>query len=343
MTRQTLLLGGDDTPEKRATLAAALEQAGWTVATGSAPEKRSEEAIGVLIHTHGSAQAASAGAELLDREAGAALDGARLVNVLFHKVVPTGPSANAVCIDLVQWRGGQDNAHFQRLMATLRRIQEEAAELAGRQQSATGWITALWRRHKVGTLILALVSFFVIAFIQNLINAEIACSINFAQPTISDICGQLGLGDKPTRTERLAWKDVDRNNCAALQAHARRFPDGAFRSRAIDLYEAGRIETSVRWEPQTRETPLFQPEPEDGSPSQTLASDALMAVVAQKAKEQCAGYTAGNTHRVISASSKTTKTRCTQSGALYFCEFDGHAVCKLERRVEEQVRVCGGQ
>lgn len=325
-----VLYGGENVGEKRAVLSAALQQAGFEIATVA--EMGSENTIGVFIHTHkGSAELADDG------------HSARLVNVLFHKVIPTGLCANAPCIDLVQWRGGQDNAHFLKLVAILRQMQQEWAEQAQKQNSPPGWVIALWQRHRVGALIFGALSFVILAFIQNIVNAETACSINFAQPTISDACGYLGLGDKPNKTERLAWEEIDLTNCDALQAHAREFKDGAYRATAIDLYNAASEVVQTRWEPQTRETILFEPGPQEGSDTEELARTALTSIVIQKAQDRCMGYTAGNSHRVISASFKPNQQSCSQIGTRHYCEYDGYAICQLERRVEETIRVCGKQ
>jgi hypothetical protein len=54
-----------------------------------------------------------------------------------------------------------------------------------------------------------------------------ACSMSFAQPFASDICGSLGIGRKPSRAERLAWENLPPGDCEALEEFTREYGKGA--------------------------------------------------------------------------------------------------------------------
>lgn len=342
-----ILIGGDQAPEKRDQLAKALRGLGLTV-TMAGPPVASEhwpfaaDSVFLLIHAKGEGPndpddpITACAAQILERKG-------QIIHVLFHKMTIGGPCATAPCVDLIQWRGSAENAYFKELVALLRAAQENATEQAKALASPPGWLLALWQRYKMTAIFGAVATFIVLSFFNNLINAEIACSINFAQPALSDMCGYLGLGDKPKRKERIAWARVDRTDCDALQAHANAFPNGAHRAQAIDLYEAGVMEERISWYPITRETLLFEPEPERGSATEEEGLARLFERVATKAKRQCTGYTVHGTHRVVSASYRADATPCDQGTSGFFCSFEGFAVCELEWREVDEVRVCGGQ
>ena len=341
-----VLIGGQTAADKRDQLAEALRGAGLTVALTNLPfdEDRwpfAQDAVFVLVHTRDENPddpddpMNTCAARVLEHKG-------PVMHVLFHKMTVGGPLADAPSIDLIQWRGSADNLYIKELVAKLRTAQDEATKRAAVRASPPGWIMALWQRYKVSAAITAVLVFIVLSFFNNLINAETACSINFAQPTLSDICGYWGLGDKPKRQERLDWARVDRTDCEALQAHARAYPSGAHRAEAIDLFNAGKIEERISWHPTTRETPLFEAEPETGSASAAEGLAELLERVEIKAVRQCAGYAVGGSHRVISASARADATPCEAGSGGFFCSFDGVVICELEWREVRQVRVCGG-
>ena len=74
------------------------------------------------------------------------------------------------------------------------------------------------------------------------------CTMPGAQPGLSDSCGALHLGGRPTREERLAWC-AGRGDCQALRAHIDRFPDGAYRSEAVALSRPRRSATAISGRP----------------------------------------------------------------------------------------------
>jgi hypothetical protein len=70
---------------------------------------------------------------------------------------------------------------------------------------------------------------------------EKSCSFSAAQPLLSDGCGALGLGSKPTRQERLAWEALPAGDCKAIEAFVGKFDDTAYLDQATHSLELRRL------------------------------------------------------------------------------------------------------
>lgn len=227
---------------------------------------------------------------------------------------------------------------------------DQAPDAVNEAPSLITKVFALIREHKAAAGCVSIASFVWLAFAQNLINAEIACSINFAQPSISDACGYLGLGDKPKRVERLAWEDIrvrlkdpSPENCDALQQHIRSFPDGAFAAEAARLAGNPNVRELERWEPERRTLPLFVGMSETGfATEQSAKADARQRALSQTMR-QCEGYTQGAVYRVTSTQLKNVQLSCDVSGGMRYCSLEAESLCSLERRTIEEQRLCGTQ
>lgn len=332
MTISIIMAGADDLPDKRELLAGALEKLGFKASLPG--DLKNDRAIVLFLHTRTSSDILNNGHQykppISDEKQ------QNIIHILLHKTELPEKFTAQPCINLVHWRGAKDNLNFVKLVTMLRTM--EAADSNQEQQKKP---QPRWRRRKLGATISAVMVFVMLAFLQNIINTETACSIDFVQPNISDICGYWGLGDKPTKKERLAWNDLNRNDCAALQAHARYFPDGAFRGAAVDLYNAGAIRTEISWVPQTRRLPIFEPAAEKGAETERIARSQTLESAGTRAKSLCDGYTAGGINRVVSQSINPNKLICNESSGKHFCQYDGIANCNLERKRSEDIRVCG--
>lgn len=210
-----------------------------------------------------------------------------------------------------------------------------------------GWLR-LVIKHKVATLCGSGAAFVLLAFTQNLINAEIACSINFAQPNLSDACGYLGLGDKPNRRERLAWaalsiqlKTPSEENCRLLASHARRFSSGAFAAEADRLAKNPIVTEIVTWTPEVRTLPVGDVIPETGLHSKREAQLEVRSRVVIKAKAQCAGYINNGPWRLASFKVTDERYSCDISGGVHYCSLEAQSQCSLEKRDVKQVSKCG--
>ena len=62
----------------------------------------------------------------------------------------------------------------------------------------------------------------------------------------------LGLGGRPTRTERIAWEARRPGSCADLRAYIDRYPNSAYRRLAADLLAASTSQRSSAWTPAPR-------------------------------------------------------------------------------------------
>ncbi|MEZ5945987.1 MAG: hypothetical protein R3C04_03895 [Hyphomonas sp.] len=182
----------------------------------------------------------------------------------------------------------------------------------------------------------------VISFGANLMSfQQMVCSIDIAQPGISDACGAMGFGGKPSKTERLAWANRETGSCEALRRHIDLFPEGAFRDDAADMLAAMRTEATEVWEPTEKRLVLFLPG--DGT-AYTAEADARAAALSRaeaKAAQMCKSFAATASYRLASSSASAADWSCESSAGGISCAFDGEAVCDLSiRRVEER-EICG--
>jgi hypothetical protein len=70
---------------------------------------------------------------------------------------------------------------------------------------------------------------------------EKVCSFSAPQPLLSDGCGSLGLGSKPSRAERLAWEALPAGECKAIEGFVSKFKDTAYLDEATHSLELRRL------------------------------------------------------------------------------------------------------
>lgn len=171
-------------------------------------------------------------------EAGRAKARGVLVPVRIDNVSPPLGFGELQAIDLRGWKGQARDPYLIDLVAACR------AKLEGVSvPPARGPAARLMRRARAGSLAAAgLAAAWSLASnvysIQNRL-----CTLPAVQPTLSDACGAVGLGQRPSRAERLAWAARTKGSCADLRAFINRFPGGAYHGEAADLLAAA---TSVR-------------------------------------------------------------------------------------------------
>jgi hypothetical protein len=61
------------------------------------------------------------------------------------------------------------------------------------------------------------------------------CSVPFPQPLVSDTCGSMGLGNKPTRRERLEWNALPPGDCKAVEEFIARHKNSPYLPKAAQL------------------------------------------------------------------------------------------------------------
>jgi hypothetical protein len=238
-------------------------------------------------------------------------------------------------LDLTGWRGSQNDPFLQDLVATVR------AKIAGaeppppkgpRQRIAR---RLMWGGASgAGLVFLALFTFNIFGMASGL------CTLPGAQPGLSDTCGDYGLGNRPSRVERLAWDARTPGSCPALRDHIARFPDGALRRKAADLLTARKSITVETWKTANRSLALFEPSAEPVARDEAAAKADAALRGKDTAEKLCRGFGAGTLFRFVSASAVAEKWTCTKSRSGVACGFEGHAECELSERQTAEREEC---
>ncbi|KCZ84943.1 hypothetical protein HAD_04650 [Hyphomonas adhaerens MHS-3] len=182
----------------------------------------------------------------------------------------------------------------------------------------------------------------VLSFGANLLSfQEMVCSVEFGQPGISDACGAMGFGGKPSRTERLAWQNREAGSCEALRRHIDMFPAGAFRDDAADMLAAMRIEKTDVWEPTQKRLAVFVPGDGSTYADEASARAAVSGRAETKSAQMCKSFAATASYRFTAATAAATDWQCEPSASGYSCDFDGEAICDLSIRHVKEKEVCG--
>ena len=168
------------------------------------------------------------------------------------------------------------------------------------------------------------------------------CAVPLGQPVVSDLCGALRLGGRPTRSERRAWAARAPGSCEALRGHIQKFPNGAYRSTAADLIAARRLLVEVTWTTPEKPTPLRMYVGSDGpaSASDRPARLAAMARAQPQAERICRDYSASGLHRFVEARVDPQEWNCRPVTGGVVCGFEGRALCTLEERKDIERESC---
>lgn len=201
---------------------------------------------------------------------GAQADGAPTTLVAFdaRNLDATPPVA---VVRLARWRGARDNREFRDLLARLKVALAPPARPR--------------RRWALRALPLALVPA-ILGFWANLFGVQQeVCSIGGLQPNLSDLCGSLGLGDKPTQEERIAWEGRTKGSCPALRDHIARFREGAYADDAAILLTAATFQRSTAPVRAIRPAVGYVRAPLVGSRTDALARSAALGNATRDARE----------------------------------------------------------
>lgn len=270
-------------------------------------------------------------------EAGQAKRRGALVPVRLDPVDPPLGFGEVQTIDLTRWKGSQRDPFFEDLSAAV------SAKLEGRTAPpAKGPVKRLMRRLTYGGLASA-IGLGCLALSFNLFSAQDqVCHMPLFQPRLSDSCGALGLGHRPTRTERVAWESREPGSCAALRAHVERFPDGAYRAVAADRIAARRVTQMETWAPATRRLVLFVGQGDVAHRDEPVAHAAALSRAQITAERLCKGFAATVSYRLTSAKPTVQTWNCSRASGGVLCGLEGEAVCEVEERRVQEVEVCGG-
>jgi hypothetical protein len=167
------------------------------------------------------------------------------------------------------------------------------------------------------------------------------CGVSFFQPHVSDVCGALGLGNRPTKTERIAWEGREPGSCAALRAHIERFPQGAYHHDAADILAARRVTQMEIWTPSTRRLALFVGQDDAFSSDEAAAQTAALTRGQVSAEQLCKGFAAATSFRFTSAKPTVQTWHCSPVARGVACGLEGEAVCTVEERRVQELEACG--
>jgi len=268
-------------------------------------------------------------------EAGQAKARGILVPVILERGVrPPLGFGEVQAIDLSHWRGSASDPFFRDLVAACQ------AKREGRSvPPARGPMARLVRRLTIGSVASAATAA-LFAFAMNFMSVQDhACTVPLGQPFLSDACGALGLGDRPTRQERVAFEALPPGDCDALSAYRDAHEDSPLRAIVDSRLADRRAAPEPRWVPQTLRQTLYQPQTASAAASEAAArADALTSAQAQ-AERLCRAVAASGLYRIESARPIATQWTCDRSGAGYACAFMGEAECVAEQR--QTVYQCG--
>jgi hypothetical protein len=287
----------------------------------------------IVVWTHESVGPAG---DFVRDEAGQAKRRGVLVPVTLERVAPPLGFGEIQAIDLTHWKGNPRDPFFQDLCAAV------TAKLEGRAAPpAKGPMKRLVRRLTLSSLASA-IGFGGLALAFNLFSAQDqVCGAPFFQPQISDMCGAIGLGNRPTKAERVAWESRKPGSCEALRTHIDRFPEGAYQGKAADMLAARRTTKTEIWIPNTRRLSLFAGQDDKTSKSKAVAQEEALARAQIAAERLCKGFVATTSFRLNSAKPITQSWTCRPSSGGVVCGFEGEAVCELEERRVEETETCG--
>jgi hypothetical protein len=292
-------------------------------------------AVTIVIWTQ---ESAGPNGDFVRDEASQAKARGRLVPVMMEKArLPLG-FGELQAIDLIGWKGNRSSPFFKDLVAATK------AKIAGAPApKPKGPLQRTMRRASAGIASAASLGA-IVAFSSNVMSVQHkVCSINLAQPQISDFCGGLSLGGKPTKEERLAWADMPTGSCDALRAHVERFPEGAFRSAAADMISARRVMQEEVWTPAERTARLYVGLDADPAPTEDAARADAEARATESAESLCAGYANTQSYRVKASVPRVGAWECESYSDGHVCSGQGEAVCAVEVRGVIETESCGGE
>jgi len=179
------------------------------------------------------------------------------------------------------------------------------------------------------------------AFANNSLNLQnAACDVAGAQSWISDTCGWLGLGARPTREERMAWERLPPGDCTALRQHAKQFPKGAYASTATAMYNAPTVTGSESWIAATFPLRLLVSRDVDASPTEVAARAAAIDRGRKKAEMMCRDGADTKLVRFRSAEVDAQEWKCDEVRGGHVCGFEGRALCAVDEVSKTEQETC---
>lgn len=288
----------------RSTLAAKLEEAGCVIVVWSR------------------ASTGPAGDFVRD-EATLAKSRGILVPVIIERgVKPPLGFGEIQAIDLSHWRGNPRDAFFRDLLGVVR------AKLGGTAPpKPLGPSHRLHHRLAASGIVTALAASLV-GFGTNILGVQTAaCTVPLGQPGLSDVCGALRMGGRPTRDERLAFDALPTGDCAALQTFRIRYESSPLRTLVDSRLNAKITERKEYWVDNQRTLTLYA-----GGSNETEARDRAQ----RRAKQLCDGFASTGYFRLVKAEARGQYV-CEEGT----CGLTGEALCLLQEKRISAVERCG--
>ncbi len=260
-------------------------------------------------------------------EASRAKERGVLVPVRIERVSPPLGFGEIQAIDLSGWRGRvRDPAILDLIAAVKAKLEGLPTPLA----KAPG--QRLFRRAALGSSAAAM-AFGAVTFSTNMFATQAKlCTVPFDQPTISDSCGDLHLGNRPSKDERIAWDSRQPGNCQALRDLINRYPDGAYRSEAAALLQAAKVSRAPAFSPAPRTGKGYVRQSEHSFPTEAAAqADATARAAADASETTCAPV--DDNERLAGVTLGKTSYDCRPSSlGGWACAADYAVTCRIETR-----------
>ncbi len=252
------------------------------------------------------------------------------------KIDPPLGFGEVQAIDLTHWKGSRRDPFFKDLCAAIQ------AKREGREvPPARGYAERMRRRLMYSTLSFALLAIPVAFGLDFLGLQNRSCTIPVLQPAVSDLCGALGLGDRPAKSERLSWESLQPGSCEDLREHIDFFPEDVYADEASRRLAARREIQIESWVPAAHRLTLFVGQQTNGLQTEETAKKEALDRGAVSAERLCKGFSATAPFRYVSSSPDAQSWNCESVNEKFACGFEGEAVCQLESREIQVQETCG--
>ncbi len=274
----------------------------------------------IVVWTH---QSTAPTGDFVRDEAGQAKARGILVPIILERGArPPLGFGELQAIDLSRWNGTTSDPFFRDLVAAVQ------AKLEGTPAPpARGPMARLVRRLTYGGLTSAATAG-LFAFAMNFLEVQNhVCTVPVGQPITSDICGAIGLGERPTHRERVAFEALPPGDCTALETYRNSYEVSPLRELADSRLNARVTTYEERWVAGERRLALFA----GGS------NEAEARVRADtRAGQLCRGFAATTQFR-LERSEHAGAYSCSDGA----CGLTGEAICHLQERQVIEHDTCG--
>jgi hypothetical protein len=231
-------------------------------------------------------------------------------------------------LDLIAWNDDVADPRFQDVVAAARALIEGRPIPA--PQGLRRRKTAAWA---AGGIVLLVAAVGLAAGLP--VVPIIVCRIQ----GVRELCGEMGIGGAPSRSEEALWSGRRTGDCNALRSFLSKFPQSAYAAEGQTRLAAARFETRETWTAEQRRVPLVVRSALHSFPSKQAAQADALARAPKEAQGACVGFNQAE-FRLLSARAVPVEWRCAQRLEGHVCGFDGEAVCEVSARRVERIETC---